>query len=112
MIVDICRDVMPFRIRAGSITVIAANEGEAVELLRKTTDPDRELVSITDIFRDEIDPALVGRLLHAAAANAESCEQQRQRISVEPCRTYGHFAITPGRARSPAAASPYHSMSG
>ena len=67
MIVDFCREVMPFRIRAGSITVIAANEGEAVELLRKITGRDREQVSIMDIFGDEIDAALVERLLHASA---------------------------------------------
>ena len=47
--------------------MIAANEGEAVELLRKITGRDREQVSIMDIFGDEIDAALVERLLHASA---------------------------------------------
>ena len=48
---------MPYHIRAGSIRAIVANEREALELLRRLTDSDREEVSITDIFGGEIDVA-------------------------------------------------------
>jgi hypothetical protein len=70
MVLDICRGVMPFQIKAGQITAIVANESEAVELLRKIAGPDREQVSIMDIFGDEIAPALVSKLLQASAVQA------------------------------------------
>jgi hypothetical protein len=73
--------VMPFRIKAGPITAIAANEREAVELLRKIAGPDREQVSIMDIFGDELDPALVGRLLRASTVPAKDPVQHKRSTS-------------------------------
>lgn len=75
---DVCREVMPFQIKAGAITAIVANETEAVELLRKISGPDRERVSIMDIFGDEIDPSLVGRLLQVSAVPAKDPVQGKR----------------------------------
>jgi hypothetical protein len=52
---------MPYNIRAGSVTAIVATEQQALELLRRLSGPDREGVSITDIFGGEIDAALEER---------------------------------------------------
>jgi hypothetical protein len=48
---------LPYHIRAGSVTAIVATEQQALELLRRLSGPDREEVSITDIFGGEIDAA-------------------------------------------------------
>ena len=48
---------MPYRVRAGSITAIVANEKQALEMLRRMAVSGREEISIRDIFGAEIDVA-------------------------------------------------------
>ena len=48
---------MPYRVRAGSITAIVANEKQALEMLRRMAVSGREAISIRDIFGAEIDVA-------------------------------------------------------
>ena len=48
---------MPYQIRAGSFTAIAANEEQALEMLRRMAASGKDEISIRDVFGVEIDAA-------------------------------------------------------
>jgi hypothetical protein len=56
---------MPYQVKAGSLTVIVANEQQAIDALSRMIGSGRESASIRDVFGSEIDLELLRSKIRA-----------------------------------------------